>query len=175
MFRLTRHPDSICDAVDRIEVEIVPTDGGASLLFRAFGRIGDLRVPIAAEQPDADRLWESTCFEMFARTAGEARYTELNLSPSGKWVHFSFMDYRAGRDRLRTVPPDIEVRVAPACLELSGYAVLPNRGPLLIGLSAVIEEASGRKSYWALAHPPGSPDFHHPDCFALELPAPEPA
>ena len=26
-------------------------------------------------------------------------------------------------------------------------------------------------SYWALAHPPGKPDFHHPDCFALELPA----
>jgi len=21
-----------------------------------------------------------------------------------------------------------------------------------------------------LAHPPGKPDFHHPDCFALELP-----
>jgi hypothetical protein len=22
-----------------------------------------------------------------------------------------------------------------------------------------------------LAHPPGKPDFHHSDCFALELPA----
>jgi hypothetical protein len=34
----------------------------------------------------------------------------------------------------------------------------------------VIEERNGRKSYWALAHPPGEPDFHHPACFALELP-----
>jgi hypothetical protein len=41
----------------------------------------------------------------------------------------------------------------------------------LAGLSAVIEEADGTKSYWALAHPSGEPDFHHPDCFALELPA----
>jgi hypothetical protein len=39
-----------------------------------------------------------------------------------------------------------------------------------LALSAVIEETDGRKSYWALAHPPGTPDFHHPDCFTLELP-----
>jgi hypothetical protein len=40
-----------------------------------------------------------------------------------------------------------------------------------INLCAVIEEIDGTKSYWALAHPPGKPDFHHPDCFALTLPA----
>jgi hypothetical protein len=40
----------------------------------------------------------------------------------------------------------------------------------IAGVSAVIEEANGAKSYWALAHPPGKPDFHHPDCFRLELP-----
>lgn len=44
---------------------------------------------------------------------------------------------------------------------------------LQIGLSAVIEEMDGTKSYWALAHPAGKPDFHHPDCFTLELPPPE--
>jgi len=43
--------------------------------------------------------------------------------------------------------------------------------PEKLGLSAVIEEIDGTKSYWALAHPPGKPDFHHPDCFALTLPA----
>jgi hypothetical protein len=42
-----------------------------------------------------------------------------------------------------------------------------------IALSAVIEEKDGTKSYWALKHPPGKPDFHHRDCFALTLPAPE--
>ena len=39
------------------------------------------------------------------------------------------------------------------------------------GVSAVIEESDGTKSYWALAHPPGDPDFHDEDGFVLELPA----
>ncbi len=41
----------------------------------------------------------------------------------------------------------------------------------MIGLSAVIEELDGRKSYWALAHAPGKPDFHQRTCFVLQLPA----
>jgi hypothetical protein len=39
-----------------------------------------------------------------------------------------------------------------------------------VGLSAVIEEADGTISYWAVAHPDGKADFHHRDCFALMLP-----
>ena len=39
-----------------------------------------------------------------------------------------------------------------------------------LGLSAVLEEKDGTKSYWALAHPSGDkPDFHHPACFAARL------
>ena len=45
-------------------------------------------------------------------------------------------------------------------------------GPWEAAICAVIEEADGTKSYWALAHPPGAPDFHHPDCFVLDLPPP---
>ncbi|HEX9963934.1 MAG TPA: DOMON-like domain-containing protein [Allosphingosinicella sp.] len=47
--------------------------------------------------------------------------------------------------------------------------------PWQIGLSTVVEERNGRISYWALANPPGKPDFHDPACFALELPAARPA
>ena len=42
-------------------------------------------------------------------------------------------------------------------------------GKLVLALSAVIEHLDGRISYWALRHPPGKPDFHHPQGFALEL------
>ena len=42
-----------------------------------------------------------------------------------------------------------------------------------VGLAVVIDEVGGTKSCWALAHPPGAPDFHHPTCFAAELPAPD--
>ena len=52
--------------------------------------------------------------------------------------------------------------------------IFPDNGAKL-ALSAVIEELDGTKSYWALAHPPGKPDFHHPDCFALTLGAPDAA
>ena len=38
-----------------------------------------------------------------------------------------------------------------------------------LGLSAVLEEVDGTKSYWALTHPGDKPDFHHPDCFAAKL------
>jgi hypothetical protein len=50
-----------------------------------------------------------------------------------------------------------------AALELDGLS-----SPLHLGLSAVLEETNCRKSYWALAHPPGKVDFHHSDCFTLE-------
>ena len=39
-----------------------------------------------------------------------------------------------------------------------------------LALTAVIEETGGAKSYWALKHAPGKPDFHHADGFVLELP-----
>src|SRR3546814_3900847 len=34
-----------------------------------------------------------------------------------------------------------------------------------VGLTMVIEEMSGAKALWALAHPEGAPDFHARDCF----------
>jgi hypothetical protein len=59
-----------------------------------------------------------------------------------------------------------------ALIDLERVHRLPSDLPWRLGLSAVIEENNGRKSYWALEHPAGKPDFHDPDCFALELPAP---
>lgn len=40
---------------------------------------------------------------------------------------------------------------------------------LSLALAAVVEDEDGALSYWALRHPPGKPDFHHPDAFALQL------
>jgi len=51
---------------------------------------------------------------------------------------------------------------------------LPLKGTK-VALSAVLEEKGGVKSFWALAHPPGQPDFHDLACFVAELPAPESA
>ncbi len=67
--------------------------------------------------------------------------------------------------------PEIEVRQAPGCYILHATLAI---GKLLsassrLGVAVVIEETSGSMSYWALAHPPGKPDFHHADCYAYEL------
>jgi hypothetical protein len=71
--------------------------------------------------------------------------------------------------------PRIAVQSSPdrlgltVSLELEHLSDLPCDAPWRLGLSAVIEDTSGRMSYWALAHPAGKPDFHHLDCFAYEL------
>jgi hypothetical protein len=49
------------------------------------------------------------------------------------------------------------------------------RARLRIGLTAVVEDASGALSYWSLRHPAGRPDFHHADAFALRLEPPRDA
>jgi len=68
---------------------------------------------------------------------------------------------------------DNEARFAlTAWLDL---AKMDDLWPISLGLSAVLEDRDGGFSYWALVHPPGKPDFHHRDCFALTLPAPEAA
>jgi hypothetical protein len=57
--------------------------------------------------------------------------------------------------------PRIEVRSSRTCyrlqvsLEMDQMSSLRIDGGWRIGLAAVIEDTSGHKSYWALAHPPG--------------------
>jgi hypothetical protein len=62
-----------------------------------------------------------------------------------------------------------------AVIPLNRLLPVESRAKLRLGLSAVIEESNGVLSYWALKHPPGNPDFHHPDAFVLEVnPPPQP-
>lgn len=53
-----------------------------------------------------------------------------------------------------------------AHLEDVGLADAPFRE---LAITAVIEESDGTKSYWALAHPAGKPDFHAAESFALSV------
>ena len=134
--------------------------------YRAHGAIDAVVVPDrVGAQKFTDDLWRTTCFEAFSRR-DEAAYTEFNLSPSGDWAAYRFADYRTAMTPVAIGLPDIATRIDESTLILE--ALLPLGG--MLGLSAVIEASDGSKSYWALAHPPGAPDFHHADCFALTLP-----
>ncbi len=170
---LTLHPDTVCQAVTRIEVDVAREGAGALVLHYAVtGQIGDLRLPPVTTPARADGLWRHTCFEVFVRSAAETAYYEFNFAPSTQWAVYRFDNYRSGmRVAAEVSVSRIEVQSAPERYTLEATLDL-SRGKgagWRLGLSAVIEEANGQKSYWALAHPPGKADFHHADCFAYEF------
>jgi hypothetical protein len=174
---LTRHPHSTCVAAARIEVEVVgPSAGRLALSYLVYGNIRDLRLPVLTAPARADELWQQTCFEAFVGTSAGAPYYELNFAPSTRWAAYRFGGYRSGmRVATEIGAPAIEVNAAPeryilrASLKIDQLSALPRDLPWRLGLAAVTEDTHGGKSYWALAHPPGKPDFHHFDCLALEI------
>jgi len=167
---LMLHPDCQSDAVEGVEVEAGPLSGTQlRLRYVVTGRIGDIAWPHAADPERADGLWQSTCFEVFARHAGAEGYDEFNFSPSTQWAVYRFDGYRSGMTKPDVLGPRIEGRHGQKHYELHVAFDLPGAPPWRLALAAVIEETNGRKSYWALAHPPGRPDFHHADGFVLEL------
>jgi hypothetical protein len=133
--------------------------------------IPDLKAPRRAE-----RLWQHTCFEAFIAVEGAPGYYEFNFSPSGEWAIYRFIAYREGMHSIAgeegpaiTVQRDGDRLRLDIVIRLDRLPEIDPRAQLKLGLSAVIEEAGGKLSYWALKHPPGKPDFHHPDAFALEI------
>ena len=178
--RLTCHPDTNTCAIERIEAHVGWTRSNALVLTYALtGDLIRLRIPPARAPARAERLWQHTCFEAFIAAKGSPGYYEFNFAPSGEWAICRFQRYRDGRwlqdDALA---PKISVRNSTSRLNLDAIVRLnrlpgiPPRARLSLALAAVIEDESGMLSYWALKHPPGKPDFHHPDAFALEVEPP---
>jgi hypothetical protein len=172
--QLRLHPDFLSLAAKSLDVEIArPRAGRLELSYIVTGQLSSIRMPPTAANARSDGLWRRTCFEAFVRASPDAGYYELNFSPSGQWAAYQFSGYRNGMriaDEITGVP--IKVRSSPdrytlqASLEFTG---LPRDRSWRLGLSAVIEDAKGGISYWALTHPPGKPDFHHADGFACEF------
>jgi hypothetical protein len=178
---LKLHPDSRCTGVTEIGVDLQRGQSGQTeLRYTVSGTIASIQLPQIADPLRADHLWQTTCFEAFLRDPGSGCYFEFNLSPSTRWAAYQFSDYRKNMRELAELdPPQIEMDFADdsyvlrAWLDVGALSRQPETIRWQLGLSAVIEERSGLKSYWALAHPPGKPDLHHRDCFTLELPIAE--
>lgn len=173
-FALVPHPDCPAVAVEAVEARISVSDPHWLSVRWKIARAGKIVVPSLAGRGRADGLWQTTCFELFVREA--EGYSEFNFSPSERWAAYHFSAYREGmRERPVARDPHCTWRggsrfaIFDAAIPLAALPPLPWQ----CGLSAVIEEEGGIKSYWALAHPPGKPDFHHPACFAAMLAAPE--
>jgi hypothetical protein len=174
---LRLHPGSHSFAVARIEVEILcPQPDILALSYFVTGKINDIHIPPAIESARRDELWRRTCFEAFVGSSSIEAYYEFNFAPSSQWAAYRFSSYRNGMNVADEISaPRIEVQsdqgsyVLQVSLALDGLSRLPRKAAWRLGLAAVIEDTNGLKSYWALAHPPGKPDFHHEDCFVHTL------
>lgn len=175
---LKPHPDTPCDAVTSLTVDI--EYGPAPILvlsYRLTGQLARIDLPAVGLQERGDELWKHTCFELFIRSGDEPGYREFNFSPSRRWAAYDFDGYRSG------MRPTADVRVEvpsskqsyQACSLQVGVdlrAAVPTPRPdWRLGLSAIVETIAGGRCFFALNHPPGEPDFHHPDAFSLDLPA----
>ena len=176
---MQRHADSAGEAAFRVEATAWrPQHGRLALRYVIHAPADELRLPPISDSGRVDGLWRHTCLEAFVRTPTGDAYYEINLSPSTRWAAYRFDGYREGMANLDMPPPLIESRAYPeryeleALIDLGGVSELA-RSDWRLGLSAVIEDADGDKAWWALAHPPGQPDFHHAVAFAFDLPAME--
>lgn len=192
------HPATPCDFVQGFTVRVDALGEGQTVFYYMLdGDIDRLRLPPQQRPGHVDELWRHTCFEAFIAPEATSTYLEFNFSPSSVWAVYRFDDYRSGmrvlhpelaprivcRRRLQQLETDVEVQLDPLMPYLrqpaaengtsDGTAAHPTAGARL-GLSAVLEDRHGQVSYWALAHPPGRPDFHRAESFVARLPqAPE--
>jgi hypothetical protein len=171
MSALRPHPNALAAAA--LCISATAKRSGAFLIvrFMVTGEIDNVRWPAPSTGQRRDGLWQTTCFEAFVRGYGAIGYHEFNFAPSGDWASYSFDAHRAG---MRDAPGEPVIERTDdgvsVTVGLSAYPDLVGAG-WHVGLTTVIEEKDGTKSYWALKHPEGAPDFHDAACFVLELPA----
>jgi hypothetical protein len=174
---LSAHPSTPNDAVRSLEVRVRAEDPG--LLVFQYSLDADMtrvRVPRSGAGGRADALWKHTCFEAFVAPGEGPGYHEFNFSPSLDWAIYRFSAYREGMSPAEIGrAPEISLSrgdeglMLKSAMHFADLADLRDARRLRIALAAVIEDQNGRLSYWGLRHPPGKPDFHHPDGFALEV------
>lgn len=174
--RLACHPATPAPWIDALRVEVTCNGEGAlTLAYTLEGELDRLRLPPSCPACRRDGLWRHTCFEAFMTGTHAPGYREFNLAPSGAWQAYDFDGYRRHGRPASSPTPRIECRQDGHGLTLQATLppqALPAAGPWRLGVCAVLEDSAGGLSYWALRHPPGRPDFHHPEGFALELDLP---
>ncbi|WP_245653458.1 DOMON-like domain-containing protein [Sphingomonas pituitosa] len=141
-----------------------------ALTYLVAAKPGAVRLPPIASPERTDGLWKTTCLELFL-AGDDGAYREFNFAPSGQWAAYRFAARREGMEPL-PMPAPPRIRLVEREAETLLHVLLPGvgTGPLRLGITAVIEETDGTKSYWALRHGGDAPDFHDPDCFVGELP-----
>ncbi len=183
---LVCHPSTPCPTLHRVTVQAGREGSKLALKYRLEGDIDALDIPPTEPSDRTDGLWQTTCCEAFitvlpqtdsvlkTESVFDRGYYEFNFSPSTAWAAYSFTAYRQGMAMAELGEPvKIAVCHDAGWLELESVVNLdglglPNEGIWQLGLSAVVQQKSGDIAYWALTHPQGKPDFHHPNSFTFE-------
>ena len=174
---LLRHPSMGCEAVRTLDVSLYAFDAERIVLrYVLEGDLEYLIIPSEGAARRAHELWLHTCFEAFLGAVGLPGYHEFNFAPSRAWAMYRFSAPRQGMAVVTDArAPHLAMQRTAAGITLEATIfwrdLIPQIPPprLRIAMAAVVEDEGGRLSYWALQHPPGRPDFHHPDSFTLEL------
>jgi hypothetical protein len=171
---LVSHPSSPTDAVRAVGARVARAlDGMLALTYWIEGDLSRIQLPPPRPTRRADGLWRHTCLEAFIAPDSGSSYLELNFSPSGEWASYTFSDYRAGMAEAENIEaPTILLSRSEGCLSVDVSVCLSGLcggAAARLGLAAIIEGSGGDLSYWALAHPPGKPDFHHPRGLSLRI------
>lgn len=149
------------------------SSGSLQIVYAVHGFNLDLHVPTPHVPAPADALWKTTCCEVFLGSLGQTGYREFNFSPSGQWASYDFSDTRQRAATSFDCPaPQILFERNDDLLKLTATlpsAALPKADTLRIAVSVILQANDSHLAYWALAHPPGQPDFHHHAGFVLSL------
>jgi hypothetical protein len=173
---LIHHPSTPGSPAERIDVDLRREGtrlrltyclGGETARIRWSRQVGPVTLESLSSAGRKDELWKHTCFELFIST--DDGYREFNFATSGQWASYSFSGYRQEMMPAKEEAWLVCLEGRGSYLDLGFVVDLPPSADR-IGLSAVIEDVDGEKTYWALAHPSDKPDFHHPDSFVLDLP-----
>ena len=148
---------------------------GAGSSIRVFLRDDDLEAPVRIEPapveiPKSQRAEREKQVPLFENLP-DSLLPPLNLlDEAQKAVDVMPADTLEFTSRL------IEKKLLDFGVEVKVVAAYP--GPVISRYEvepAVVEESDGTRSYWALKHPPGRPDFHHAAAYALDLAATVPS
>ena len=165
--QLIPHPETKIATLESIDAAVWQDDGRWHFRYLFEGTTG-LLLPDPTDPGRADGLWETTCAEAFVGLPRGA-YLEFNFSPSGQWAAYRF---DAPREGMREEPAKVEVwlELGEDWIAIEAAVRCKALEPgLTLGLTAVVEERGGRKSYWALKHGDGPPNFHDRACFTALL------
>ncbi|MCP5420880.1 MAG: DOMON-like domain-containing protein [Gammaproteobacteria bacterium] len=166
---LVCHPERINPFVREITASVrYVTPQSLALRYVLTGDTGPLRIPPSCPPARTEGLWRHTCFEVFIGRAVDTAYWEFNFASSGAWAAFAFSDYRVDAPIPSARQPRIETQLYRDRLELvaeiewDGLLETRTDAGLRLAVATVVEDRAGMLTYWALVHPPGRPDFHHP-------------